>query len=138
MPAGIAYADDGSEGLGVSKFLDDLFKQGENATNAQLENCEINGVGTHEECMALSKAGFEALQSSKDLAFSFHHLAEATIQFISPIQLGGFILAGVSAILGLIFFLKIGGAFGRHMAEIMLILFGIGLILLVLGDSFSI
>jgi hypothetical protein len=125
------YADSG-----VSGFLDDLFDTGQNQTNSQLDTCEIDAISaTNEECMALSDAGFEALKKSKELAFSLHHVAEALVQFISPMQIGGFIMAAISAILGLLFFMKVFGKFGRHAMEIILVLFGIGLLFLVLGDS---
>lgn len=131
------YADE--KGLGTSEKLDDLFKQGENFTNSQLDKCKIDKISaTNDECMSLSEAGFDALQKSKDLAFSFHHIAESFIQFLSPIHLDGTILAIVSAVLGLLFFLKIGGKFGKHAVEIILVLAGIGLLFLVLGDSLQI
>lgn len=131
----MAYAE---EGFGVSSFLDDIFQSGQNYTNSQLGDCKIDGIGTQEQCKELSDAGFEALQSSKELAFSFHHFAEALVQFISPVQLGGFMVAVISALMGFLFFMKIGGKFGRHAGEVMLVLFGIGMIFLVLGDTLKI
>lgn len=134
---GQAHAEE-SEGFGVSSYLDEIFNLGQNYTNSQLEECKIDGVGTQEQCQELADAGFEALQSSKDLAFSFHHFAEALVQFISPVQLGGFIVAVISALMGFLFFMKIGGKFGRHAGEVMLVLFGIGMIFLILGDTLKI
>lgn len=132
------YADE-NLGLGASQKLDEIFQQGQNFTESQLDECGIKEISaTNEECLSLSEAGFDALQKSKDLAFSFHHVAEAFIQFLSPMQLDGAILAIVSAVLGLLFFMKIGGKFGRHAIEIILVLAGIGLLFLVLGDSLEI
>ena len=134
------YADDDENlSLGTSEALDDLFQQGQNFTNSQLADCKINEISaTNEECLSLSEAGFDALQKSKDLAFSFHHIAEALIQFVSPLELDGAIIAIVSAILGILFFMKIGGKFGKHAIEIILVLAGIALLFLVLGDSLEI
>lgn len=133
------YADDENLGLGASQKLDEIFQQGQNFTESQLDECGIKEISaTNEECLSLSEAGFDALQKSKDLAFSFHHVAEAFIQFLSPMQLDGAILAIVSAVLGLLFFMKIGGKFGKHAIEIILVLAGIGLLFLVLGDSLEI
>lgn len=132
------YADE-NLGLGASQKLDEIFQQGQNFTESQLDECGIKEISaTNEECLSLSEAGFDALQKSKDLAFSFHHVAEAFIQFLSPMQLDGAILAIVSAVLGLLFFMKIGGKFGKHAIEIILVLAGIGLLFLVLGDSLEI
>ena len=137
----VVYADNHDEdlSLGTSEALDDMFQQSQEFTNLQLEECMINEISaTNEECLSLSDAGFDALQKSKDLAFSFHHIAEALIQFVSPMEIDGAILAIVSAILGILFFLKIGTKFGKHAIEIILVLAGIALLFLVLGDSLKI
>jgi hypothetical protein len=132
------YADE-HESLGASETFDDLFNQGETFTNEQLGDCKIDEISaTNEECLSLAKAGFDALQKSKDLAFSFHHIAEAFIQFLSPMELDGAILAIVSAVLGMLFLMKIFGKFGKHAIEIVLVLAGIALLFLVLGDSLEI
>ena len=125
-------------GLGVSGYFDDAIKTGKEFVETNLGGCSIEGIGTNEECMKLAEAGFDSLQKTKDLAFSFHGLGESLVQFISPIQLGGFLLAVVSAVMGLVFFIKVGGEFGKHAAYLMLVLFGIGLALMVFGNKVTI
>jgi hypothetical protein len=53
-------------------------------------------------------------------------------------ELDGAILAIVSAVLGMLFLMKIFGKFGKHAIEIVLVLAGIALLFLVLGDSLEI
>ena len=132
------YADEGEESLGFSGWLDDFFEDQKQSTAQSLEECEIEGVGTNQECLDLHNAGFEALQTSKDLAFSYHHFVESAIQFVSPIQIAGAVLGIASAILGLLFFKKIGGRFGKHNLEIFLIFGAIAMIFLVLGNGIDI
>ena len=138
IPSAFAQIEDPGN-LGISELLDETFEKGENFTNIQLKDCEIEAISaTNEECLALAEAGFDALQQSKDLAFSLHKVVKTLIQFLSPIQLGGAVLALASAIIGLMFFLKIGKKFGRHALEVFLILGGLGLFFLVIGDTLEI
>ncbi|MDF2424638.1 MAG: hypothetical protein OPY03_04990 [Nitrosopumilus sp.] len=132
-----AYAQEDSD-LGVGEYLDNLFADSKESTALTLEECEIEGVGTNEECLDLSNAGFEALQASKDLAFSFHHFVETAIQFVSPIDIGVFLISAVSAIIGIIFFMKIGGRFGKHAGMIFIVFAGIVLLFLALGDTIDV
>ncbi len=132
----LAYAHE--EQTGFSGWLDTFFEDQRNSTAQTLEECEIEGMGTNEQCLALHDSGFEALQASKDLAFSYHHFVETAIQFISPIEIAGSVLLIVSAILGLLFFKKIGGHLGKHNVEIFIIFGAIAMIFLVLGNGIDI
>ena len=135
---GFAYAQESGD-LGISGWLDDWFQTIEEKTNEGLADCEIEVIKTtNEECLNLAEAGFDALQQSKDLAFSYHHFVQSLVQFISPIALGGFVISASSAIIGLLFFKKIAGKFGKHGLIVLLILFGIGLVFMVLGDTVTI
>jgi len=136
---GIAYAEGG--GFGLEDALKDMFNFVNEVAQEGIYGSDIEeltgGYTSEEELSELSNKSALAGQSGTDFAFSLHSWGEAFVNVLSPIQLGAVIVAIVSAVMGLFFMIRVGGAFAKHVAIFMLVVFVISIIFVLIGDSIT-
>jgi len=139
---GIAYGqNEAGGGFGLEGAIKDMFDFINEVAQEGIYGSDIDeltgGFTSEEELSALSNKSAETGKAGTDFMFSLHSWGETFINVLSPIQLGGVIVAIVSAVMGLVFGIKIGGAFGKHLVIFMIVIFTIAIIFVLIGDSIT-